>query len=77
MFFRGSKQGTLLFKEAHRVWGGGIRMSRQFGRPDAEPHHRFISMSLPYLGYCARAFSVVKQQVKFQEPDLLSYDTPL
>ena len=32
---------------------------------------------MPYLGYCARAFSIVKQQVKFQEPDLLSYDTPL
>ena len=32
MLFKGPKRGTSLFEEAHD-WGGGIGMSRQFGRP--------------------------------------------
>ena len=33
--------------------------------------------SMPYLGWSARAFSLVRKDLNFAQPDLLSYDTPL
>ena len=36
-----------------------------------------IKNNMPYLGWCARAFSLVKKDICFEEPALLSYDTPL
>ena len=36
-----------------------------------------IKNNMPYLGWCARAFSLVKKDICFEEPALLSYHTPL
>ena len=36
-----------------------------------------IKNNMPYLGWCARAFSLVKIDISIQKPALLSYDTPL
>ena len=36
-----------------------------------------IKKNMPYLGWCTRAFSLVKKDICFEEPALLSYDTPL
>ena len=33
--------------------------------------------SMPYLGWSARAFSLVWKDLNFAQLDLLSYDTPL
>ena len=35
-----------------------------------------IKNNMPYLGWCARAFSLVKKDICFEEPALLSYNTP-
>ena len=32
---------------------------------------------MPYLGWCVRASSLVKKHICFEEPALLSFDTPL
>ena len=33
--------------------------------------------TMPYLGWRARALSIVKQDFQFEEPDMLSFDSPL
>ena len=33
--------------------------------------------TMPYLGWSAHTFSIVKKDIQFEEPDMLSHDTPL
>ena len=36
-----------------------------------------IWKKMPYLGWCAKAFSLVNKKLALAEPNILSYDTPL